>query len=145
MRATPPRIRAATAARITAFLIVSAASSSAYSQTTSALGLDARPDNLSRLAVEPPATADVALERQFPNLSISNLTVLTQIPGDSSQWFFATRDGLVGRFLNDQAVAGLSTVMDIRGPVTVLPDGGLIQFIFHPKFPADPRVFVNYW
>jgi hypothetical protein len=115
MRATPPRIRAATAARITAFLIVSAASTSAYSQTAAPFGLDAQPDNLSCLAVEPPATADIALERQFPSLSISNLTVLTQIPGDSSQWFFATRNGLIGRFANDQSVSGFTTVLDITG------------------------------
>jgi len=130
--------------RLMATLALSICAQFAQAQDPAPFGLDTRESNLSCFAVDPPETADIVLERQFAGLSISNLTVLTQIPGDSSQWYYATRDGYVGRFDNSQAVTTTSQVLDLRGPTTVPPDGGLIQFIFHPDFPADPRVFVNY-
>ena len=116
-------------------------------QVQAPFGLDTRSSNLSCLAVPPPANAEITLEQQYTGLNINGvgaLTVLTHLPGDDSFWHFATRSGFVGRFQNDAGVTGYTTVLDLRSRVTVPPDGGLIQFIFHPQFPADPRVFVNY-
>ena len=110
----------------------------------SASGLDTRPSNTTCLAVRPPADATVALTRVFPNLSLSNLTVVAQAPGDSTGWYFGRRDGLIGRFNNTSGVSSFTTVLDLRSQVLVVIDGGLIQFIFHPDYPADRRVFVSY-
>lgn len=119
-------------------------SSSANAQTYADAGLDDRPANSTCLAVEAPTPGAIALERQFPNLVVSNMTALTQAPGNSSTWYFGTRNGLIGRFSNVPSVSSYATVLDLRSRVTVPPDGGLIQVLFHPDFPTDPRVFVNY-
>ena len=58
-------------------------------------GLDSRPGNQTCLAVAPPATAEITLERVFPNLAVYPLTTLTQAPNDSTSWYFTTRDGLI--------------------------------------------------
>ncbi|MDH3546379.1 MAG: PQQ-dependent sugar dehydrogenase, partial [Gammaproteobacteria bacterium] len=141
-------VRVARACLVTSWLLAVCAmfslSTTGYAQSSAPFGLDERPSNTSCLAVDPPATADIILERQFANLAVSNLTVLTQRPGDASEWYYATRDGVVRRFDNDPNVANASTVLDLRSVATVPADGGLIQFVFHPDFPADPRVFVNY-
>lgn len=107
-------------------------------------GLDARPRNLTCLAVDPPATSGIALERVFPDLALDALTVVTQPPNDSSGWYFATREGLVGRFDNAPDVSGFTIVLDHRDDVIEIPDGGLIQLVFHPDYPTDRRIFVNY-
>jgi uncharacterized repeat protein (TIGR03806 family) len=109
-------------------------------------GLDFRPENATCLAVDPPNDAEVTLERVFPGLSFGGggLTVLTQAPGDSSSWFFATHRGLIGRFDNDPSVSSQTILLDLRSEITIVDDGGLIQMIFHPAFPADRRLFVSY-
>ena len=109
-------------------------------------GLDARPVNDSCLAVSPPNDAQVTLQRVFPNMSWSwgGLTALTQAPGESATWFFATLRGVIGRFENDPAASSSQVLLDLRSDVILVDDGGLIQMVFHPAFPADRRVFVNY-
>ncbi len=108
-------------------------------------GLDNRPANTTCLAFDRPNTdATVDLQRVFPSLLINNVVVLTQPPGDSSHWYFTTRDGIIGRFVNTPGVVNWDTVLDLRSRVSAPPDGGLIQLVFHPDYPADPRVFVNY-
>ena len=113
-------------------------------------GLDSRPVNATCLAFDRPATnASVELQRVFPSLSVTNLVVLTQPPGDASYWYFVKRDGVIGRFANTADVSAWDTVLNLSmgsgsGKVTILNDGGLVQLLFHPDYPADPRVFVNY-
>ena len=107
-------------------------------------GLDARPRNATCVAVDPPATSGIGLARVFPDLALQALTVVTQPPHDSSAWYFATRDGLVGRFDNAPDVSEFTIVLDHRDDVIEVPDGGLIQLVFHPDYPTDRRVFVNY-
>lgn len=51
---------------------------------------------------------------------------------------------MIGRFENVPDVSSFTTVLDHRGDVIEIPDGGLIQFVFHPDYPTDRRVFVNY-
>ena len=107
-------------------------------------GLDERPGNPSCRAVAPPANANIGVQRVFANLGLDNVTALAQPRNDGSAWYFATRDGLIGRFDNSSDVSSFTVVLDHRSVVTVPNDGGLIQLVFHPDFPADRRVFVNY-
>ena len=108
-------------------------------------GMDSRPTNLTCSAVLPPATANISLERVYGDISFpTELTALVQPPGDASVWYFANRKGLIGRFDNDPDAADFTTVLDHRGPVLRLADGGLISMVFHPDYPADRRIFVNY-
>mgnify|MGYP001821524455 FL=1 len=112
-------------------------------------GLVSRPANSTCLAFDRPHTnASVDFQRVFPSLSINDVVVLTQPPGDSSYWYFTTRDGMIGRFENTPDVSSWETVLDLsvdtgNGKVTVTYDGGLIQLVFHPNYASDPRVFVN--
>ena len=120
-------------------------SSSEQDGSTSApFGLDARPTNYSCLAVAPPASDIVKLERVFPDLELVFLTALEQAPNDSTAWYFATQNGWIRRFNNDENVSAFREVLDITDVVKGVPDGGLIQFKFHPNYPDDRRVFVNY-
>ena len=128
-------------------LLVAAASSTA--QQPAPFGLDARPTNTTCLPWDrPTAGASVSFQRVydqvFSNRPASNLVVLAMPPNDSSYWYFTTRDGLIGRFENTQAVNDWTEVLDMTGRVTVPPDGGLVQLEFHPNYPLDPRVFLNY-
>ena len=117
----------------------------ANAQAQAEFGLDARPVNTSCTAFDPPSGGgSVVLERVFSGLNVSNLAVLTQAPNSDSYWYFATRDGLIGRFANLPTVTSYSTVLDLRSTVNVPYDGGLIQLVFHPDFPTDRRVFLNY-
>ena len=109
-----------------------------------ATGIDARPGNTSCLAVTPPSAEGYVLQRVYPQLPLADLTVVTQAPNDSSQWYFATRGGLIGRFSNAADVSSFTTVLDHTSVVEVVSDGGLIQMVFHPDYPTDPRIFVNY-
>src|SRR5262249_29309264 len=65
-------------------------------------------------------------------------------PGDSSYWYYATRQGIIGRFANDPNVATSQVLLDLTSRVVVPFDGGFVQMIFHRNFPTDRRVFVNY-
>src|SRR5690606_8860840 len=50
--------------------------------------------------------------------------------------------GQIGRFVNQPNVSTRQTLLTI--PVTIPHDGGLVQLIFHPDWPNDRRIFVNY-
>lgn len=117
----------------------------AIGPVSAATGLDTRPNNLTCLAVDPPIISGIELQRVFPDLPLDDLTVVTQPPNDSGVWYFATRDGLIGRFDNDPDVSTFTIVLDHQADVKrPLTDGGLIQLVFHPDYPTDRRVFVNY-
>lgn|GEM_PF-201804 len=145
MSATSQTLRACLAIQI--LLLAPAASSRA--QEPAPFGLDQRPSNTTCLAWDrPTAGASVSFQRVynqvFSSNGVNNLTVLIQAPNDPSEWIFATRDGLVGRFENVQGVTDWTEMVDLSGTVTTPPDGGLVGFAFHPDYPADPRVFLNY-
>jgi uncharacterized repeat protein (TIGR03806 family) len=57
----------------------------------------------------------------FPSLAINDVVTLTQPPGDSSYWFFTTREGIIGRFANTPDVSSWETVADLRGDSGVIP------------------------
>ena len=87
--------------------------------------------------------ADIRLQRVVQNLSLDDLTVVTQAPSGSDDWYLATRSGLIGKFENVADVSSFTTILDYRNVVSVPFDGGLIQLVIHPNYPADRRVFVN--
>ncbi|MDX2410542.1 MAG: PQQ-dependent sugar dehydrogenase [Woeseiaceae bacterium] len=109
-------------------------------------GLDARPANSSCVAVDPSGNADITLERVFPDMTWGgqNLTVVTQAPTSSDAWFFATEQGVIGRFDNLPSASTHSILLNLGDKVFRVNDGGLIQMVFHPAYPADRRIFVNY-
>lgn len=79
--------------------------------------MEERPSNTTCLPWErPSAGATVSFERVFPNLlsqrSVSNLTLLIQPPQDPTEFWFATRDGLIGRLDNDPNVIDWFEVLD---------------------------------
>ena len=111
---------------------------------TAPSGLDTRPQNPACAAVMPPGDQDIVIERVFEDLDLHNVTALTQAPGDDTYWYFTTRNGRIGRFDNDPDVDTFDMLLDYRNTVIEPYDGGLLQLVFHPAFPADRRVFVNY-
>lgn len=130
-------------------VLVLALAASVSAQTPAPFGLDERPSNTTCLPWDrPSAGATVSFQRVFDqvfsNQPVSNLTVLIQAPGDPTEWWFATRDGLIGRFDNTPGVNTWTEVLDYTATVTVPADGGLVGLAFHPEWPTDPRVFLNY-
>lgn len=120
-----------------------ALAASSGAQDPAPFGLDERPSNTTCLAWDrPSAGASVSFQRVYDQVfstnGVSNLTLLIQAPNDSSEWIFATRNGLVGRFENVPGVTDWSEMMDISGPLTTPPDGGLIGLAFHPATPPTP-------
>jgi uncharacterized repeat protein (TIGR03806 family) len=109
-------------------------------------GWDVRPTNDSCHAVSPPNDAEISLQREFRNITWAwgGLTALAQAPGDSSTWYFATLRGVIGSFDNDPSTDSVRVLLDLRSKVILVDDGGMIQMVIHPAFPADRRVFVNY-
>ena len=112
------------------------------------VGLDIRPANVSCLAPKrPPATTEVTAEDAFPALKLKGLSItsLFQNGSDSSHWYMTSRHGNVYRFANDPAVDRLETVLDLTKHVaTYYGELGLLNAVFHPDFPQDPRLFVYY-
>lgn len=130
-------------------LFVLGLAASVSAQTPAPFGLDERPSNPNCVPWQrPSAGASVSFQRVYDQVfsgqAVSNLTILIQPPGDPTEWWFATRDGLIGRFSNDSSVSSWTEVLDHTSVVTVPADGGLVGLAFHPEFPADPRVFLNY-
>jgi len=86
----------------------------------------------------------LTVDRVFTALTFAQPVALLQAPGDASRWFVLEKAGVVRVFSNDPAVAAASAYLDIRGRVDAPGEMGLLGMAFHPRFPADPRVFVSY-
>ena len=108
-------------------------------------GLDVRTSNSTCVAFPRPNTnASVNFVQPYPQLSIPDMVALAMPPGDSSHWYYTTLHGLIGRFDNRPDVSSSQVLLDLTSRVQVPDNGGLLQLIFHPNFPTDRRVFVNY-
>ena len=94
----------------------------------------------------PTQVPQVALkvERVFPNLSFSAPVAMLQAPNDATRWFVVEQGGVVRVFDNNNAVATSSMFIDISSRVTFNGELGLLGMAFHPRFPADPRVYLFY-
>jgi glucose/arabinose dehydrogenase len=131
--------------KLIAAYLCSLASALAGPALAAQFGLDVRPSNSTCVAFPRPNTnASVDFVQPYPQLSIPDVVALTMPPGDSSHWYYATRRGLIGRFENRSGVSSPQVLLDLTSRVVVPADGRLVQLLFHPNFPADRRVFVNY-
>jgi glucose/arabinose dehydrogenase len=94
----------------------------------------------------PTQVPQVALkvERVFPNLSFSAPVAMLQAPNDATRWFVVEQGGVVRVFDNNNTVATSSMFIDISTRVTFNGELGLLGMAFHPRFPADPRVYLFY-
>ncbi len=93
-------------------------------------------------APQPPPVLRVA--RVFPNLTFSQPIALLQAPNDASRWFVVEQAGIVRVFSNDPQATSSTVFADISSRVLAGGELGLLGMAFHPDFPTDPRVFLNY-
>ena len=110
-------------------------------------GLEQRPNNLS--CVAPPrvtGNSTLSVQRAFPALTFLEPVAMLQAPGDSSRWFVVEQNGIVRVFANQQNVATSQVFMDIDDRVfqASQTEAGMLGLAFHPSFPSNNRVYVNY-
>ena len=84
------------------------------------------------------------MTRVFPNLTFSQPIALLQAPNDASRWFVVEQAGRIRVFSNNPQVANATLFADISSQVISGGELGLLGMAFHPDFPNDPRVFLNY-
>jgi glucose/arabinose dehydrogenase len=112
-------------------------------------GLDQRPGNTA--CVAPPrltGTSAVSVQRVFPNLTFTEPVAMVQVPGDNSRWFVIEKAGIIRVFPNNPTVTmtQVQEFLDIRDRVVRLGqcECGLLGIAFHPNFPGNDRVYINY-
>jgi glucose/arabinose dehydrogenase len=88
--------------------------------------------------------AGLGVERVFPALSFTRPLALLQAPGDASRWFVVEQAGRVRTFANSPTASTATTFIEITDRVDDGGEMGLLGMAFHPRFPADPRVFLSY-
>jgi glucose/arabinose dehydrogenase len=88
--------------------------------------------------------AALAVQQVFTNLSFAAPVALLQAPGDGTRWFVVEQQGRVRVFDNFPAVPASNLFVDISARVTSGGEMGLLGMAFHPSFPGDPRVYLNY-
>ncbi len=86
----------------------------------------------------------LTVTRVFPLLSFTAPVALQQAPGDGSRWFVVEQAGRVRVFENSAAAAAATGFIDITDRVRSGGELGLLGMAFHPRFPADPRVYLHY-
>lgn len=89
----------------------------------------------------PPA---LGVERVFPALSFTRPVALLQAPGDASRWFVLEQAGRVLVFPNSPTAGAATTFVDLTDRVHAGGEMGLLGMAFHPRFPAEPRVYLSY-
>src|SRR5262245_13900267 len=92
----------------------------------------------------PPPPPPFTTQRVFPALMFTHPVALLQAPADGTRWFVVEQGGRVRVFANTPAVAVFDTFVDISARVTAGGEMGLLGMAFHPAFPANPRVYLNY-
>lgn len=108
-----------------------------------AVGLDARPDNVTCVAPARPSVGAIDVVDAFPGLpNIAAPTKVVVEPVATPRWFALARNGQVMTFDPTNATA-LSTFLDIS-PVRTAGEGGLLGMAFHPDYPAVPELFLSY-
>lgn len=71
---------------------------------------------------------------------VAGPTAIAEPPGGPVGLWIAGQSGLLHRL----STSGTLTALDIRKRVTSGGELGLLGMAFHPKWPDDPRVFLNY-
>jgi glucose/arabinose dehydrogenase len=93
--------------------------------------------------VAPSSAADadpVALVPMFGGLTFEKSVNALQHPTDPETWFVVLHRGVAERVRGSE----VTKVFDISDRVEFGDEWGLQDFAFHPRFPADPRVFAAY-
>jgi len=79
----------------------------------------------------------------YSALSFTQPVAMLQAPGDATRWFVVEQPGRI-RVFDASAPTGTSLFLDISTRVSAGGETGLLGMAFHPNFPADPRVYVDY-
>jgi glucose/arabinose dehydrogenase len=87
-----------------------------------------------------PPTSGVTLEQVVSGLSFP--LDFAAPPGDASRWFIAEKGGRI-RVVRDGSLLA-TPFLDLSSQVSGGSEQGLLGIAFHPRYPADPRVFVDY-
>jgi uncharacterized repeat protein (TIGR03806 family) len=115
---------------------------------TTELGLDARPSNTSCIAPPRPTTSvDLALEREFANLSFVQPLEMLQAPGDASRWFVLEKTGRVRVFDADPGTTSfLPDFIDLTQSTNLSAsgEGGLLGLAFDPDFQTSGEVYLSW-
>jgi uncharacterized repeat protein (TIGR03806 family) len=112
-------------------------------------GLDSRPPNPTcKAPAPPPNSATVDFNNAFPRLTFTSPVGFYQAPGDASRFFVLEQGGRVRVFPNkpDPDPSEVTTFADISTSHQVDAGGekGLLGLAFHPKWPANPSLFLSY-
>jgi glucose/arabinose dehydrogenase len=99
----------------------------------------------------PPSAAPVAVPFAPAGLNVALDTVVGGLDaplavtsaGDGSGRIFVTEQGGQIRIVRDGTLVS-TPFLDIASRITSGGERGLLGLAFHPKFPSDPRFFVNY-
>jgi uncharacterized repeat protein (TIGR03806 family) len=112
----------------------------------SPFGLDTRPPNTTCVAPpRPPSNTAVTFTRMFPNTTLAAPIMIRQIPGDKTRFFVAQRGGTIVSINAAAPPSGAPpTVLTLPNAVNTTGEGGLLGFVFHPKFAQNGRVFLSY-
>ena len=87
-----------------------------------------------------PPTSGVTLEQVVSGLSFP--LDFAAPPGDASRWFIAEKGGRI-RVVRDASLV-TAPFLDLSSQVSGGSEQGLLGIAFHPRYPADPRIFVDY-
>jgi glucose/arabinose dehydrogenase len=82
--------------------------------------------------------------RVFANLAFDSPVAMKQAPGDGLRWFLVEQGGRILAFENDADADTTEDFVDLRTRVFRSGEAGLLGMAFHPDFPVDPRVFLNF-
>ena len=90
--------------------------------------------------------AALTVAQVFPGINpgFVNPVAMLQAPGDGSRWFVVEQGGRVRVFDNDAAATSAPDFLNISSRVSAGGETGLLGMAFHPNFPTDPRVYVDY-
>ena len=93
-------------------------------------------------AVPAPSPVAVSLTLE-PYASVAGGPLAVAAPDDGSgRLFVASQDGRVSIVRDGKTAPAL--LLDLRGAVSTGGERGLLGIAVHPRFPTDPRVFVDY-
>ena len=109
-------------------------------------GLDVRAPNPTCKAPPRPTTPtqfSARLRKIFTGVTLDQPMVMIQIPGDSSRFFVAEREGTIVSFASTNPTSK-QLVGTVPGPVNALSEGGLLGMAFHPKFATNGYVYLSY-
>ena len=131
-----PSIRPALAASLVAALLVAACGGTASPAPTAQLGPTASPGPTGTRAAVPTVTAEIVASGLSDPVDVTSA-------GDASGRLFVVEQPGVIRIIRDGASLA-QPFLDIRERIASGGERGLLGLAFHPDYPADPRLFVDY-